>query len=158
MTLFPYATTAIDQYHLGLYALTAPLQILTEIPAHTALLWTAQALNGLCGIGVFLFLDKKVGRLAALVGMAVVGLFSFQPAWYFNWGRFTQIGAQSILLIAALVTWEAIRAWRVEWPVFKIYIILLSLTAGLLNAGVFLLHFQVAGYMLPLLIKYYNSE
>lgn len=152
LTLFPYATTAIDQYHLGLYALTAPLQILTEIPAHTALLWTAQALNGLCGIGVFLFLDKKVGRLAALVGMAVVGLFSFQPAWYFNWGRFTQIGAQSILLIAALVTWEAIRAWRVEWPVFKIYIILLSLTAGLLNAGVFLLHFQVAGYMLPLLI------
>ncbi len=152
LTLLPFAATTTDMYHLGLYALTAPLQILAEVPAHTALLWTAQALNGLCGIGVFLFLDKNVGRLAALVGMAVVGLFSFQPAWYFNWGRFTQVGAQSILLIAALVTWEAIRAWRVEWPAFKISIILLSLTAGLLNAGVFLLHFQVAAYMLPLLV------
>jgi len=152
LTLLPYAPTPTNVYHLGLYALTAPLEILADVPAHSALLWTAQALNGLCGISVFLFLDKKVSRLAAVVGLVVVGLFSFQPAGYYNWGRFTQVSGLSILLIAALVTWEAIRAWRVEWPTHKISVILLSLTAGLLNAGVFLLHFQVAGYMLPLLV------
>ena len=150
-TLLPYAPTSLDQYHLGLYALTGPLQMLAGIPAHTALLWMAQVLNGLCGIGVFLFLDKKVSRLAGLVGMVVVGLLNFQPAWYFNWGRFTQVSSQAILLPAALLTWEAIGLWRKEWPELKSKILIISFLAAALNAGVFLLHFRVAGYAIPLL-------
>ena len=110
--LQPYAPTSLDQYHLGLYALTGSLQVLAEIPAHQALLWMTQTINGFCGLGVFLFLSRRVSPLAGLAGMAVVGLFSFQPALYFNWGRFTQGSSQSLLLITALTTWEAIREWK----------------------------------------------
>lgn len=150
-TLEPYAPTSLAQYHLGLYALTGTLQLLADIPAHSALLWMSQTLNGLCGIGIFIFLDRKVSRFAALIGMIVVGLLSFQPAWYFNWGRFTQISSQSIVLIAAIVTWDTLEYWQDHWPSHKQKIILSTFLAGWLNAAVFLLHYRVAGYLFPLL-------
>jgi len=157
-TFLPYDVTSTGVYHLGLYALSGPLEILANIPGHTAVLWMGQALNGLCGIGVFLFLDRKVGRIGAIAGMIVAGLVSIMPAYYFNWGRYTQVGSQAILLIAAFATWETIRAWRVEWPVNKGSLILLTLMASLLNASVFLIHFQVAGYAFPLLAIIATSE
>ena len=150
--LQPYAPTTLDQYHLGLYALTGCLQVLADIPAHQALLWMAQALNGLCGLGVFLFLSKRVSPLAGLAGMAVVGLFSFQPALYFSWGRFTQVSSQTILLIAAFTTWEAIRAWKGDWKGNRNSALALTGISALLIAGVFLLHFRAAAFLLPLLV------
>ncbi|HOU00735.1 MAG TPA: hypothetical protein PLE00_08660, partial [Anaerolineaceae bacterium] len=150
--LQPYAPTTLDQYHLGLYALTGSLQVLADIPAHQALLWMAQALNGLCGLGVFLFLSKRVSPLAGLAGMAVVGLFSFQPALYFSWGRFTQVSSQTILLIAAFATWEAIRAWKGDWKGNRNSALALTGISALLIAGVFLLHFRAAAFLLPLLV------
>ncbi|NJM06960.1 hypothetical protein HC891_13475 [Candidatus Gracilibacteria bacterium] len=111
-TLEPYFAIPLGQYHLGLYALTASLAWLSGLPAHSALLLTAQMLNGLCGLGVFLALDRYSGRLGAVVGVAVVGLLSHQPAWYVNWGRFTQIASQTIMLIAWVLSWEALRIWR----------------------------------------------
>ncbi len=149
--LQPYALTNLDQYHLGLYALTGSLQVLAEISAHQALLWMTQTINGLCGLGVFLILSRKVSPLAGLVGMAVVGLFSFQPALYFNWGRFTQATSQSLLLIAALPTWEAIRAWRENWTVNRMHALYLAGVSGLLIAGVFVIHFRAAAFLLPLI-------
>lgn len=150
--MLPYDSASMDMYHLGLYALSGPLEILANIPGHSALLWMGQALNGLCGIGVFLLLDRKAGRIGAIAGMVIAGLVSIMPAYYFNWGRYTQVASQAILLIAGLVTWETVRAWRVEWPVNKVSLIFLALLAALMNAGVFLLHFQVSGYTVPLLV------
>ena len=150
-TLELYEPTWLKMYHLGLYALTGVIQQLGGVPAHTSLLWTSQALNGLCGVGVFFALDKKVGRKGASLGSIVVGLLSFQPAWYANWGRFTQIASQTILLIAWVVTWEVLRAcWiREGWTKGQLFGGLLA-TATLI-AATFLLHFRVAGFFLPLL-------
>ena len=150
-TLQPYAPTSLDQYHLGLYALTGSLQVLAEIPAHQALLWMTQTINAFCGLGVFLFLSRRVSPLAGLAGMAVVGLFSFQPALYFNWGRFTQGSSQSLLLIAALTTWEAIRVWKGDWKDNRTTALALTGTSALLITGVFLLHFRAAAFLLPLI-------
>ena len=149
--LQPYAPTSLDQYHLGLYALTGSLQVLAEIPAHQALLWMTQAINGLCGLGVFIFLSKKVSPLAGLAGMMVVGLFSFQPALYFSWGRFTQGSSQTILLIAASATWEAVRAWKEGWKTNRGSALALTGISALLIAGVFLVHFRAAAFLLPLI-------
>lgn len=152
-TLDPYEPSQLNMYHLGLYSLTGSLQILSGMPAHSALLWTAQLLNGLCGIGIYFLLDRMVGRKAAIIGALVVGFYSFQPNWYFNWGRFTQLSSQTILLIAWGVTWETVRSWRentsedstlTKWA--------WVITSSLLNASIFLLHFRVAGYYLPLLL------
>jgi hypothetical protein len=139
-------------YHLGLYALTGPTMLLTNAPAHSALLWMAQVLNGLCGLGVYWTVDRLAGRRGAVLAAAVIGLFSFQPAWFVNWGRFTQVASQMVLLPALMLSWQALRAWREEWPARRAEIILLSLAGGLVTAGVFLLHFRLAALFLPLLI------
>ncbi len=148
----PYFPVPLGEYHLGLYSLSATVQWLAQVPAHTALLWTAQMLNGLCGMGVYLVLDRKVGRVGAVVGAAVVGLLSHQPAFYVNWGRFTQIASQTILLIAWLVTWEAIASWEHPWQECKTRILWNTACAAVLTGAVFLLHFRVAIFYVPLLM------
>jgi hypothetical protein len=150
-TLEPFEPASLDMYHLGLYAITATVQNLTNVPSYTALLWTAQILNGLCGLGVFLVVDRLAGRKGALAATVFVGLLSFQPAWYFNWGRFTQVSSQAVILIAWLVNLETIRTWRrnketkslIRWAFIAI--------SAWLNAGVFLLHFRVGGFYILLL-------
>ena len=149
--LQPYAPTNLDQYHLGLYALTGSLQVIAEIPAHQALLWMTQTLNGICGLGVMIFLYKRVSPLAGLTGMLVVGLLSFQPALYFSWGRFTQGSSQSILLIAAFATWETIKTWKEDYKENRLSVWALTGLSAMLIAGVFLIHFKAAAYLLPLL-------
>jgi hypothetical protein len=147
----PYFPVHLDQYHLGLYSLTSSVQWLAQVPAHTALLWTAQVLNGLCVMGVYLVLDRKVGRIGAIVGAATVGLLSHQPAFYVNWGRFTQVSSQAILLAAWIMAWDAMSLWQRPWREYRAQILWTSAFASALIAAVFLLHFRVAAFLLPLL-------
>ena len=149
--LEPFFPVPLNQYHLGLYAFSASVQWLARVPAHTALLWTVQILNGLCGAGVYLALDRKVGRRGAIAGAAVVGLLSHQPAFYVNWGRFTQGSSQAILLIAWLITWEAIVLWKQPWQEHRAKILWNTAAAAILTGAVFLFHFRVAAFYIPLL-------
>lgn len=151
-SLAPFADVPLTRYHLGLYALTAPLQLLAQVPSHTALLWMAQFLNGLCGVGIFLLLDRKASRLAAIIGMIAAGLWSFQPAWLFNWGRFSQLAAQTVLLTGALLLWEALEAWKQEGPQGRAAVWTPTIFSALSIAAVGLFHFRVAGYLLPLIL------
>jgi hypothetical protein len=148
----PYSPVTLDQYHLGLYALAAPVKWLTQVPAHKALLWISQALNGLCGAGVYLVLDRRSGHLGAIVGAAVVGLISHQPAFYVNWGRFTQVASQAILLIAWLETRETLTLWKLPWKNNKGIIVWNTFASAILAGAVFLLHFRVAAFYILLLI------
>lgn len=147
-TLEPYFPNELSMYHLGLYAISGTAAMLAQVPAHNALLWTAQFLNALCGIGLYLALDRYAGRTGAIVGLAIAGLFSAHPALWANWGRFTQLSSQTILLIAWVFTMEAVTPSRssgrsTAWLVFF---------SALLTAGVFLFHFRVAIFYLPLLV------
>ncbi len=144
----PYFPISLRQYHLGLYALTAVVQWLAQRPAHEALVLTAQTLSGLCGLGVYLTLSRLVGFRPALVGAVTVGLLSHLPAGYVNWGRFTQLASLTIMLAAWLMTWETLRLWTTTTsrPAVRLTSALL---ASILNAGVFLLHFRVAGFQVP---------
>ena len=150
-TLNPYFPIPLQMYHLGLYALSATVEWLAQVPPHTALLWTAQALNGLCGLGVYLLLYEPVGPLGALAGAATVGLLSHQPAFYVNWGRFTQIAAQTILFIALFVTVDTIKVWPRLWSQARGQSLWRVLFSAMLGASVFLLHFRVAAFYILLL-------
>lgn len=149
-TLQPYEPSVLQMYHLGLYAITGVVQQLSNAPATMALLWTVQFISGLSGAGVYLILDRVSGRKGAIIGAAVVGLFSFQPAWYVNWGRFTQLVSQAVMLIAFALTYEAVEAWDRGHTrlVDKLW---MAALASLLLSGTFLIHFRVAGLLVPLL-------
>ena len=164
-TMEPFFPVPLARYHVGFYALSGAVQVLAGVPAHVAVTWVAQVLSGLCGLGVYLVLDRYVGRLAAVIGAIVAGLVSHQPAFYVNWGRFTQLSAQTILLPAWLAVAEALRALpdavgarrddtegadgsapseRAERASYAAW-------GALLVAGVFLLHLRVAVFLVLLL-------
>jgi hypothetical protein len=155
-TLEPYFPNNLRMYHLGLYAISGTAASLTSVPAHVALLWTAQFFNALCGIGIYLVLDRYVSRPGAIVGLAIAGLFSAHPALWVNWGRFTQLSAQFMLPLAWIFLLDlfpqlprqmpgqftAASGFRAAfWLVFF---------AALTAAAVFLFHFRVAAFYLLL--------
>jgi hypothetical protein len=152
-SLDPYFPNVLDMYHLGLYALTGTVQSLSRVPAHTALLWTAQFLNGLCGVGIYLVLDRHAGRMGALVGLAIAGLFSAHPALWANWGRFTQLSSLVLLPFAWALFLEMIyppgtAEESAQNTRQQFWLILLA--AGT-SAAVFLYHFRVGIFYLILL-------
>lgn len=157
-SLEPYFPVPLQMYHLGLYALTSSVMQLTAVPAHTALLWTAQILNALAGIGVYFVLDRKVGRIGALAGAVAVSFLYHQPAFYVNWGRDTQLASQTILLVAWLVTYETAGAWsqgRTE-AVARRKLWANSLVSAVLTSAVFLFHFRVAAFYVALAVPSFS--
>src|SRR5690606_30536162 len=90
-------------------------------------------------------------RLGALVAAVSVGLWSHMPAFYVNWGRFTQVASQTVLLVAWGVTHTAVARGPQRWRADRGAALWMGLLAALLTAGVFLLHFRVAAFYLPLL-------
>ena len=152
-TLEPYFPNVLDMYHLGLYSLSGTVQIISQAPAHEALLWTTQFLNGLCGIGIYLVLDRHAGRTGAILGLAVAGLFSAHPALWANWGRFTQLSSVVILPIAWAFFLEMVLARdpgheSESKPDRRIWLALFAAATG---AAVFLFHFRVGIFYLLLL-------
>ena len=157
-TMQPYFPIPLGRYHVGFYALSGTVQTLAGVPAHVAVTWVAQVLSGLCGLGVYLVLDRHVGRLPAVVGAIVAGLVSHQPAFYVNWGRFTQLAAQTVLLPAWLAVAAALRASPTpprgaadHAPADSDERASFAAWGALLVAGVFLLHLRV-GVFLALLL------
>lgn len=153
-TMMPYDSADLSVYHLGLYALTGSTGLLSRVAPHSALIWFCQVINGFAAIGVFLVLDKMVNRTAALAGMVFAGLLSFQPAWYFNWGRDTQLVGQTLLLPAALVFWELVES-LVNPPIKKVgHIFSGMMISILLLVGVAMIHFRVAAFLLPIILLF----
>lgn len=156
-SLEPFEPVNLGMYHLGLYSLSGLLGNLAHIPAHTALLITAQVLNALNILGIYVLLDRFVNRKAALVGVLVAGFLSFQPAWYFNWGRFTQVSGQAVILLALVLTIESTRALQQQnrQPGKLFFLVLAS---GLMTSSIFFLHIRVAAMYIPLLGLFLIAE
>ena len=163
--MLPFDPTNLSAYHLGLYALSGSLGLLGNVAPHTALLVYSQLVNAFAGLAVFVFLDKRMSRTAGLAGMVFAGLVSFQPALYFNWGRFPQMASQTMLLPAALLAWEAFESGTQTnnaiksptgteqgQPFWKRFDIIAISIAGLTISACALLHFRVAAFLLPLLV------
>lgn len=151
-TLQPYFPNQLDMYHLGLYALSGTVAQLAAVSAHTALLWTAQCLNALCGIGVYLVLDKYVGRKGAVVALAVVCLFSPHPALWVNWGRFTQLSSLVLMLLVWVLTLESLQFGVMAEERPPAQTAWLVGLAALGTAALFFFHFRVAFFYLFLLL------
>jgi hypothetical protein len=131
----PYAPLTTFTYHFGFHGVVASLSWLTGLAAPQAVLIFGQALNGLTVLGAYLLAQRLTGRpWAGVLAALVTGSVSLMPAYYVNWGRYTQLAGQIILPALMVVTVEAVeRGGRRRLAVMAV-----------LAAGLALTHYRVA--------------
>lgn len=137
----PYAPMATMTYHFGFHTNVAVWAWLTGLGAPMSMIQAGQALNVLAVL-VLYTLGKRLGGSAwAGLGAAVVAGFLFPlPGFYVNWGRYTQLTGQIVLIPAVWfvdVWWQSKE--RPAWP----GLILL----GTLILGIGLSHYRVTLFL-----------
>jgi hypothetical protein len=101
----PYAPLASFTYHFGFHANAAFVHYIAGVDVPRSVVWTGQILNALVVPMVFaLALVLGGSRWAGVWAALIVGFVSNLPAFFVNWGRYTQLAGQ-IVLIAVVVCW-----------------------------------------------------
>ena len=129
----PYALVDVFAYHFGFHSTVAFFHWITGMGLPEAVLVVGQILNALAALSIYLltrYLTKD--RWAALVSALIAGLVSIMPAYYVNWGRYTQLCGQVIFPVAAVLTIRFLGT-------AKRSIIVTALAA----VGLFLTHYRV---------------
>lgn len=123
----PYAPIATMTYHFGFHTNAAVWAWLTGLDAPTSVIQAGQVFNVLAVL-VLYPLGKRLGgsAWAGLAGVVVAGLLFPFPGFYVNWGRYTQLTGQIVLLPAL---WFVDVWWREKerpaWPSLILVVILL---------------------------------
>jgi hypothetical protein len=101
----PYAPLTTFTYHFGFHANVAFVHYVTGMDLPQSLLWAGQIINAIIVPLVFA-LALALGRSAwaGVWAAVIVGFASNLPAYFVNWGRYTQLTGQ-VVMIAALVCW-----------------------------------------------------
>ncbi|MBC8075064.1 MAG: hypothetical protein H7Y32_03230, partial [Chloroflexales bacterium] len=135
----PYAPLATFTYHFGFHANVALFHWATGIDVIHSTLLVGQILNAAAVPLAFLLATRLSGsRTAGLWAAVITGCVSLMPAYYVNWGRYTQLAGQTALY-AAVVCWAALldarqRNWR------------LAALTGIVSACLALTHYRVAAF------------
>ena len=98
----PYVPVNTFTYHFGFHTLAAILNLLTGAPLPHAVLITGQILI-VTALSVAGLLNRGMFHswYAGLGAALLTGFASLMPAYYVNWGRYTQL-AGNVLLVVAL--------------------------------------------------------
>lgn len=140
----PYAPLTTLTYHFGFHSLAAWLSWLSGYPVPLAVVAVGQILGALAAPGVFLLGRRLLGDgRAALWGAAAVALLSIFPAYFVNWGRYTQLAGQTVLpatCLAWMLLLDGATAPGARWRALARPAAL----AALATAGVALSHYRVA--------------
>lgn len=144
LSLAPFMPIEQLPYHWGYHVLAATLLRLSGLGLPETMLWSGQLLNALhapLAGALALVLWRRPG--AAIGAALVAGLISTMPAYYVSWGRYTQL--TGLLLLPGLaLAWDRGLAggrgagWH--WA-----------SAGLLLAGLSLIHVRALAFALALL-------
>lgn len=109
----PYAALDTFSYHFGFHALAATLAATAGIPPHQAVVVAGQMLVVAGVLTAYALGRILAGRPWVGAGAALAaGGLSTMPAFYVNWGRYTQLAGQVILPAAAAATVLAARQWQ----------------------------------------------
>jgi hypothetical protein len=157
----PYIPLISFTYHFGFHTQAALLIWASGIDATLAVLYVGQALNALTVLAAYylstgLFHPARWAKWAGLVSAMITGLVSTMPAFYANWGRYTQLAGQAILPFAMVALVAAAQSLlpaggaaqsplppggagggglRQRWPLLILNIVLI--------VGLFLSHYRV---------------
>jgi hypothetical protein len=144
----PYAPLASFTYHFGFHSLVAFFYWISGISIIKLVIFTAQILNAFALLSVFIFVDRLFkDKKMALLSSLTVGLISIFPAYYLNWGRFTQLTGMVILPIALLLVIESIKMEKRDLKVLFI--------SGLLTSGLFLSHYRIIIAFFSFILLYF---
>lgn len=137
----PYAELQTFTYHFGFHTAVAVLHWITGFPLPQATLWTGQILNILAVLALYPLAVRVGGNQWAGVGaILIAGLLSPMPMFYVNWGRYTQLAGQVILISIVYMYWNIIKSKTMLWSLLPLLTI--SLT------GLALTHYRVLIFFL----------
>jgi hypothetical protein len=137
----PYAEFSTFTYHFGFHSAAAFFHWVSGLNVAKSVLYTGQIFNMLAVIGLYA-LSMRVARnqWAALFSVLAAGIFFTQPMFYVNWGRYTQLAGQVILVAVICLIWVVM-----DDSQFRKGMILLT---GLAFGGLVLTHYRVAVFAL----------
>lgn len=144
-SFYPYFPLDSVTYHFGYHTMAAFFSWTTGLPVERSVLVFGQVLNALSVLTVYLLAHRLTrSHKAALLSALVVGLISQMPAYYVNWGRYTQLAGQVILPAALFLAVEAVERRNLGY---------LAL-AGAAAAGLFVTHYRVMLFYVAFLAVY----
>lgn len=147
-TYQPYLDIDPHNYHPGFHSFVAVLCWLTKLPIANALGLSGQILNALAVPAVFLLThtltkDTRAGLVAAFI----TAFLTPMPAYLTSWGRFTHLSGLVILPVLFTLTHKT----SMVKPNYRLRI---ALVAGMVAAGLFLVHYRVLAFAILLIIAY----
>jgi hypothetical protein len=159
----PYLDIQITEYHPGFHSVLAAFIWLSDLSIDQAMLILGQVLNALAIFASYLFANALLSdRRTALVAAALTGLFIPMPAYYASWGRYTHLAGMLVLpvfFVVLNVFWD-LSLIHTPSPVpgkksgFNPSLLMPGLLLSLISAGLFLLHYRIAGFALLLAFAY----
>ncbi|WP_298407731.1 DUF6541 family protein [uncultured Chloroflexus sp.] len=150
----PYAPAVTFTYHYGFHAIAAWWHWLAGIPPTQAVVLVGQVMSGLAAPLLYLLTARLTNsRLTGLWAAVVVGFLSLYPAYYVNWGRYTQLAGQTVLPAVAVAWMELIdgalspqRSWRSLAAPLAL--------ASIASAGLAFSHYRVAILAICFVVTY----
>ncbi|MGD2178270.1 MAG: hypothetical protein PVG71_10655 [Anaerolineae bacterium] len=131
----PFAPLTTFTYHFGFHGLVAALSRLSGIETVILVPVVGQLLNAAAALSVAFFTLAATRRhLSATVSAAFSGLVSVFPAFFINWGRYTQLTGLVLLPVFLGLVWH--------WLESGCHRSLIPLV-GMLAAGTALAHYRV---------------
>lgn len=140
----PYAPLTTLTYHYGFHSMAAWLSWLSGWPVSLSVVAVGQIMGALAAPGVFLLARRLLGDgRAALWAAALVALVSVFPAYYVNWGRYTQLAGQTVLP-ATCLAWMLLLDRAVDPAVPWRALARPAALAAIATAGVAVSHYRIA--------------
>jgi len=131
----PVAPIVTFTYHFGFHGLVAAITWLTGMSTVALVPIVGQILNALAALSVAFFTQVATrNRLAAMVSAVFAGFVAVFPAYFINWGRYTQLTGLVVLPIFLGLVWRWIDS---DFPWSSVPFI------GVLAAGIALTHYRV---------------
>jgi len=139
----PYAPIHDFTYHFGFHAIVAWFNLLTGIPIPRSVVLVGQVINALVIPTTYVLAKRLWGKASiGLLAALILGLFSHMPAFFLNWGRYTQLTGQ--MLLPVVLCFYAFTLDQNKQPGR-----LIALTA-IGAAGLFLAHNRISLFLLVL--------
>jgi len=132
----PYAPLNTFTYHYGFHANAVFFHWLTGVPVTQSVILVGQFANVLSVAGAYVLTVRLSGsRGAGVWAVALMAFVNVIPAYFVNWGRYTQLTGQAIVPALAICWLVVLSTPAMRWR--------LALLAIVLTASLMLTHYIV---------------